>query len=66
MPTDREPSITINGMPLTDGQAMTVRVAIENFAHDLHFDGLGEDETGRDITKGYLARIGEIRRLIFM
>ena len=65
MPTDREPTITINGVPLVDGQAMTVRVAIESFASHLHEDGLGEDETGRAITKGYLARIDEIRGLIF-
>lgn len=27
-----EPHIVINGVPLNDAQAMTVRVAIENFA----------------------------------
>jgi len=65
MPTDRESDITINGVPLTNAQAMTVRVAIENFASDLREDGLGKDEVGVAICQGYLARIDEIRRLIF-
>ncbi len=59
-----EPSITINGHTLTLGQAMTVRVAVESFAGELHANGLGEDATGKSICAGYLARIDEIRRLI--
>jgi hypothetical protein len=60
-----EPTITINGITLTDAQAMTVRVAIESFAFDLTSDGLGEDDHGVTMTKNYLARIDEIRSLIF-
>lgn len=30
-----EPTITINGYPLTDGQAMAVRVAVELMRMDL-------------------------------
>ena len=63
--TTKEPDITINGVPCTSAMAATIRVAVENFASDLREDGLGEDETGRAITKGYLARIDEIRGLIF-
>jgi hypothetical protein len=63
--TTKEPDITINGVPCTTAMAMTLRVAIEHFASDLRENGLGEDETGRAICQGYLARIDEIRRLIF-
>lgn len=59
-----EPSITINGTVLTEGQAMTVRVALEHYAYDLQADGLGKDETGKAICAGYLRNIGEIRRLM--
>lgn len=59
-----EPSITINGAVLTEGQAMTVRVALEDFASYLHADGLGPDKIGTDMTAGYLRNIREIRRLM--
>lgn len=59
-----EPSITINGVPLTVGQAMTVRCAIESFATTLE-DGLGDDEEGRAMTAAYQARINELRAMIF-
>lgn len=49
-----EPSIEINGITLTHGQAMTVRVALENFAMTLASEGLGEDKTGKGICAGYL------------
>lgn len=59
-----EPIITINGKTLSIGQAMTVRVAIESFMLDLDADGLGDDDTGRQMTANYKARINEIRKLI--
>jgi hypothetical protein len=62
---ESEPTITINGKVLTSTQAMTIRVAIENFASDLRADGLGNDEHGRTMTKLYLTRIDEIRKAIF-
>ncbi len=64
MPQDREPAIIVNGHTLTEGQAMTVRVAIEMFAVDLR-SGLGDDQHGRVLTAIYLDRIREIRALIF-
>jgi hypothetical protein len=60
-----EPTITINGVTLTTAQTMTVRVAIESFAMDLQSGVLGKDAHGKAMTKGYLARIAEIRILIF-
>lgn len=60
-----EPDITINGTTISLGMSMTVRVAIESFASDLNHNGLGDDELGVDMTKGYLANIAKIRELIF-
>ena len=58
-----EPSITINGTPLTEAQAMTVRVALSSFALDLE-EGLGDDEHGQKMSAGYKARLGEIFKMI--
>lgn len=60
-----EPRITINGIELRVGAAMTVRCAIECFASTLQSEGCGDDEHGKLMTQGYLARIAEIRELIF-
>lgn len=60
-----EPTITVNGTELSDGQAMTVRVALETFALTLFHEGLGQDETGTAICRGYLARIEEVRGMMF-
>lgn len=49
-----EPDIIMNGVQLTKAQAMTVRVAIENFTFDL-----AESKHPTDIL--YLQRVGEIR-----
>ncbi len=58
-------AITINSEPLTDAQATTVRVAIENFDADLKDDYLGEDAHSAEMTKIYRERISEIKKLIF-
>lgn len=52
-----EPTITVNGVTLTTAQAMTVRVALGNFAIFLNSEGLGDDENGRTLCAGYLAAI---------
>ena len=57
-----EPTITINGVFLTQAQAMTVRVAIENFAIDL--TGELKEEIG-GIGQSYLERIAEIRKAMY-
>jgi hypothetical protein len=59
-----EPAITIHGQPLTTGQAMTVRVALQSFATSLQEDGLGRDQHGLEMTEAYLARIREINLLM--
>lgn len=61
MTEPKEPTITVNGVLLSEGQAMTVRVALESFAIDLTENGLGSDEHGRKMTEGYLTCIVGIR-----
>lgn len=56
-----EARITINGVELTVGQAMTIRCALNSFGASLVEDGLGGDEHGNAMTEAYLANIREIR-----
>lgn len=60
----KEAYIEINGVPLTYGQSMTLRVAIFSFHDELLAEGLGEDEHGIRMTKAYLERANEIINLI--
>ena len=63
MKEHKEPLITIESTHLTTAQAMTVRVAIEDFAMSLSDeDALGDDEHGREMRKAYLQNIGTIRK----
>lgn len=55
-----EPRITINGMPLSEAQAMTVRVAVGSLWDSLLANGLGDDEMGKSIASGYMERSKEI------
>jgi len=49
-----EPKITVNGVELSVGEAMTVRVAVNNLLHDMLRPGaLGFDKVGVDIAHGY-------------
>lgn len=60
----KEAEISISGVTLTEGQSMTVRVAIQTFGMTLQDDGLGSDRHGKAMAKGYLDRIAEINALI--
>ncbi len=60
-----EPLIQINGYTLSEGQAMTIRVALESFNIDLINDGLGDDSHGRKMTEIYQERINEIRAYLY-
>lgn len=53
-----EAHVIINGVALTQGQAMTIRVALVSFQEDLLSRGpvpLGNDLHGRRMTESYLA-----------
>lgn len=62
---NKEAKITVNGKELTPGESMTVRVALEGFASDLQHRGLGPDEMGQKICKGYLGCIDGIRKKMY-
>lgn len=47
----KEAKITINGIELTSGEAMTVRVAISSFVLDLRAGGLGDESACNAILK---------------
>ena len=50
----KEPTIVINGKTLTQGQAMTLRVAANSFRMELGTDdALGDDDHGREMTVLY-------------
>ncbi len=57
----REPSITINGMHLSEGQVITLRVALTAFDPG----DLGDDEHGRAMSRLYRARRDEVLRIMF-
>jgi hypothetical protein len=59
----KEAEIIINGHLLTFAESMTVRVAIETLSQDL-MNGLGNDDVGNEICKGYYVNIDKIRTYI--
>ncbi|PIF06855.1 hypothetical protein [Candidatus Pantoea floridensis] len=61
-----EPTIVINGTTLTDTQVMTLRCACSDFGSDLLEHGLDDDEGGKAMTAGYLARPGELGKLLHL
>lgn len=61
----KEPKIIINGFTLAEGEAMTIRVAIEGFAMYLTEEGLGEDEGGKKLAAAYLNNINSMRKYIY-
>ncbi len=56
-----EPKITINGVDLTEAQAMTMRVALSNFGAAMAQPyALGADDHGKAMARLYTERSGEI------
>ena len=62
--TTNEPDIMINGHALSEGESMTVRVAIQSFAMSLQSDGLGSDRHGKMMCLAYLANIDHLNVLM--
>lgn len=61
-----EPTITINGETLSDGEAACFRVAIEKLATQMQdINALGEDERGQQIVEGYRRQIAGIRNKLY-
>jgi hypothetical protein len=59
-----EAKIIVNGVELSLGQSMTLRVALTTFISDMKRDGLGDDETGNAIANGYIDRGEEVLLLM--
>jgi hypothetical protein len=60
-----EPRITINGHPLTEAQAMTVRVALNSFDMDLNKPvRLVTDEHDRATRAAYRQRCSEVLNIM--
>jgi hypothetical protein len=60
-----EPKISLNGRALTYAQALTLRVAVAQFAILLRNPhALGRDKIGRKMRANYLGRIDEIALLM--
>jgi len=54
MPKFNEPIIIIDGVRLSPGEAMTVRVAVISFAEEMAPGCLGDDDHGKKMQEGYL------------
>lgn len=59
-----EATIVIDGTPLTQAQALTVRVALAAFRDRQLSEGLGQDATGIAIASAYVQRADEVLALI--
>ena len=58
----KEPLITINGQLCHEGEAMTLRVALEGLAGEMSKkNALGKDAMGESIREGYLRSVYSIR-----
>lgn len=65
MKTVSEAAVIINGVPLTTAQSLTLRIAASNFLLDVQDPNfLGDDDSGRAITKGYHDCLAEILELM--
>lgn len=59
-----EPTIIVNGVLLSEGQALTLRVALTAFMFDVRGTGLGDDPHGKEMARNYIARAEEISVLM--
>ncbi len=62
----KEADIVINGLRLSKGESMTVRVALETFDTNLIVYGLGDDEIGVAIAQNYRDCIADILQTIHL
>lgn len=60
----RESEVTIDGVPLSFAQVMTLRVALTSYLMELRENGLGDDTTGKAIAAGYLAHGHAVARML--
>ncbi len=49
-----EPTVTVNGQLLTEGEVITIRVALNSFRSDMQKpNAMGDDDHGRAMQEGY-------------
>ncbi|HJU78107.1 MAG TPA: hypothetical protein VJ599_00895 [Nitrososphaeraceae archaeon] len=65
MITEKEAFIILNKHELSNGQSLTIRIALEVFLDYLIENGLGDDEHSVKMTQAYTDSINSIRRLIY-
>lgn len=55
----------VNETELTEGQETALYAALDAFAEQMRTPGaLGRDEHGEAMRTGYLARVGELKRIV--
>lgn len=59
-----EAIVTINGVQLTVGQSMALRVAVGSFLASMRSNGLGDDPHGKAMAEAYIVRASEIEELM--
>jgi hypothetical protein len=64
MSQPKELKITVNGVELSHGQSMTLRCALTSFVSEMATEGLGNDETGKAIARGYTDRGNEVLKIM--
>ncbi len=60
-----EPSIVVNGIGLSTGQAMAIRVAVSDFREQMTDPiALGPDAQGRALANAYRERLTEVLQIM--
>ena len=62
----KEADIVISGQQLTQGESMTIRVAVAHLDKYLCKNGLGDDEHGKAMTAGYIKDIKSIYKKLHL
>ena len=60
----QEANVVINGVRLSIGQALTLRVAVTGFLERMQDEGLTDDEQGRAMAAAYILRASEVEALL--
>ena len=60
-----ESKVTINGIELTVGQVMSIRVAVSSMIMEMSEpDALGSDEMGKLLANGYVRNLREVEKML--
>lgn len=62
----QEANVVINGVRLSIGQAMTLRVAVTGFLVRMQDEGLGDSDSGKAMAAAYILRASEVEALLTM